>query len=221
MNTCASLAALLDGYIDGVLSPEEQVLVENHLKTCTECAQYVADILAIEADFPTVDDVMLPDNFTQSVMVEVANHPRNTKKSKKTNHRWQQFALPAVACLAMMVYVGSDLLPSQETTVADATSTTMSYSAAPEMSMAETAMESRGMTEVAVAEELFGDDPVYPYQQSQVGTFLDSFQATVLDDGRFAYSLSADQFAALMARVEPTVTEWADQDSYWVVVTLE
>ena len=47
MRPCDEYAALLDGYVDGELSPEEMIRVQTHLETCPGCQAYVDDALAI------------------------------------------------------------------------------------------------------------------------------------------------------------------------------
>lgn len=205
MNTCASYVALLDGYIDGILSPKEAEMVENHLKTCPDCAQYIADIQAIEADFPTVDDVALPENFTQSVMAEVAKHPRKTRKPSLA----QRFALPAVACLAVLVYVGHDFggTPTTETAISTAAVSTM---------MADAPMER------AVAESdstvLSANSPtVYEVTQGEAGDFFADFIGTDLGDGAVQYILTPGEFADLMTALDRT-DAYPEEQTYLVVL---
>lgn len=204
---CASYATLLDGYVDGVLTPQEHQAVAAHLATCPTCAQYVEDCLAMAANFPTTDDVVVPDGFAQSVMTQVAQHPRKTKKTRQ----WQRFALPMVACLALVIYAGGTLSTSPESAVA----TPMAETA----QMAEPA--SRAVAESSQPEVLQEEaimDSAFYFPQSQVGERLNGYTLTPSDDGNLHYILTPEEFLAFVADIEPNTPHWPEQATYQVVV---
>ena len=117
-NTCESFAELLDPFIDGELSPEEEAEVRAHLKECPACLQYVEDALAIRDAFPTVEEVEVPADFTAHVMdavrasappavVPAAGAKQKQTRRKKSMRPW----LPMAACFAVILLAAQAVLP--------------------------------------------------------------------------------------------------------------
>ena len=102
MKYCDEFAALLDAYIDGMLSPEALPALQTHLEQCGGCQAYVDDAFTIRAMFPTVEDTLVPDGFADgiSAMIRVDAAPR-----KSARPRWQRMLVPLAACLAIVVLV--------------------------------------------------------------------------------------------------------------------
>lgn len=92
--------ALLDAFLDGELTLEEQSAVEAHLADCADCRAYVDDGLAIRAAFPTEETAELPADLKEHVMAAVANAPQSRPKKQP----WGKLAA-AAACLAVIVLV--------------------------------------------------------------------------------------------------------------------
>ena len=65
MKYCEEYAALLDLFVDGELSLEEMLRVQEHLDTCPACRAYVDDALAMSAAFP---DAEIPTTTSSAVM---------------------------------------------------------------------------------------------------------------------------------------------------------
>ena len=91
----------IEAWIDGEGSEENAELVRLHIEECEACRHYVDAVLAIRASFPQIEDTMVPLDFAQGVMARIAEQTPQTHK--KTSVRWKQWALPAVACLALLV----------------------------------------------------------------------------------------------------------------------
>lgn len=92
--------ALLDAFLDGELTLEEQSAVEAHLADCADCRAYVDDGLAIRAAFPTEETAELPADLKEHVMAAVANAPQSRPKKQP----WGKL-MAAAACLAVIVAV--------------------------------------------------------------------------------------------------------------------
>lgn len=103
MTNCKVFAALLDLYVDGELSPEEMLRVQDHLDECPACRAYVDDALAIRASFPDAEDTEIPDGFTEAVMTAVRQSGTPAKASRRTP--WKKILLPLAACFAVAVLV--------------------------------------------------------------------------------------------------------------------
>lgn len=101
MNPCMKYAALLDGFVDGELSPEEVLQVREHLDRCPACQSYVDDALAIRAAFPQVEETEVPEGFAEAVSAAIRAQTPVSKKKKATP--WMRAALPLAACCALVI----------------------------------------------------------------------------------------------------------------------
>lgn len=101
MNPCMKYAALLDGFVDGELSPEEVLQVREHLDLCPACRSYVDDALAIRAAFPQVEETEVPEGFAEAVSAAIRAQTPVSKKKKAAP--WMQAALPLAACCAVVI----------------------------------------------------------------------------------------------------------------------
>ena len=144
MNPCDAYEALLDAFAEGDLFTEDMIRVQQHLNHCPNCQSYLEDLLTIQAAFPSVEDTVVPEGFSASVMAAVAALPQDAPVAparKKTP--WTKVLLPLAACFALMVVVGT--MPGMNHKNAAAP-------AAAKMAMEETAEEAKVVCEEAPAE---------------------------------------------------------------------
>jgi anti-sigma factor RsiW len=52
--SCDEIQALIAGYVDGELTPEERARVEEHVGSCSGCAQELADQRALKEELDTM-----------------------------------------------------------------------------------------------------------------------------------------------------------------------
>lgn len=64
---CINIQEKLSAYLDGIISPEENRLVEEHLKQCPKCSKFLADIKKTVAHIQNLDEVEPPPWFTLQV----------------------------------------------------------------------------------------------------------------------------------------------------------
>ena len=105
MKHCEEYAALLDLYVDGELSPEDMVRVQNHLDHCSACQSYVDDCLAIRAAFPTAEDAAVPDGFADAVMARIQAQTPASKKKQTTP--WMKLLPTLAACCVVVILLQS------------------------------------------------------------------------------------------------------------------
>lgn len=104
---CELLQNQLSDIIDGLLTPEEQRLVDNHLAECQKCAALVADVRQSSLVLQSLGDVSVPAVLKQRVMWELA-------KPTVRKNPWS-FFLPRLAPVAAAVVVSVmsiNMLPS-------------------------------------------------------------------------------------------------------------
>lgn len=123
MKICENYALLLDQFLDGELSKEDEALMREHLVSCPACAAYVADAMAIRAAFEDLDEIEVPEGLSDGVMAVIRAHAAPRKK----NHRWMKAAASLAACAAI-VFAAVRIIPfgaSSGTSAASAESAPM------------------------------------------------------------------------------------------------
>lgn len=125
MKDCQEYAALLDAFIDGELSPEEMVRVQEHLDGCPGCRAYVDDLLAIRAAFPDTEDVEVPEGFAGAVSAAIR---AGAAPRKKNASPWRRTLLPLAACCALVILLAR--MPAATDRMDAASSAPRSYGSA-------------------------------------------------------------------------------------------
>ena len=123
MKICENYALLLDQFLDGELSKEDEALMRERLVSCPACAAYVADAMAIRAAFEDLDEIEVPEGLSDGVMAVIRAHAAPRKK----NHRWMKAAASLAACAAI-VFAAVRIIPfgaSSGTSAASAESAPM------------------------------------------------------------------------------------------------
>jgi anti-sigma factor RsiW len=75
--------ALLQRYVDHLLSPQELELAEAHLRTCPECAALAEEYRSLFGDLAQLPEPAPPPRFTQAVMARVAAHDRDLARQRQ------------------------------------------------------------------------------------------------------------------------------------------
>lgn len=76
---CNKIQEKLSEYIDGILTPDEKVFVEEHLKSCQRCRESLADLRKTIEHVKNLEEIEPPAWLTQKVMTRV----RAEAESKK------------------------------------------------------------------------------------------------------------------------------------------
>ena len=213
MKHCEEFEALLDLYVDGELSTEDMIRVQEHLSSCPACQAYVDDALAIRAAFPDEEDTVVPDGFAESVMAAVARC-ESVKKPRPTP--WKKVLLPLAACLAVVVLA----LPLR-----DMLSMGSSKETAASASMeapAETAMEEPAEAPAASEEALAAGGSVADLTSAETGSSQTYYMAPAPKAGAVEAAESGAS-AAEDSGAEPTAPQavlFEDAPTLFAVVTL-
>lgn len=99
---CDKYMELLSARLDGALTEEEERELEEHLAACPDCRAVGAQLSALQGAFPELEEIPVPEGFTQSVMDRIrAEEP---KKVIPLFKRPQFRALAGLAaCLVLAV----------------------------------------------------------------------------------------------------------------------
>ena len=103
MKYCEEYAALLDLFVDGELSLEEMLRVQEHLDTCPACRAYVDDALAMSAAFPNAEDTEVPEDFAAGVMARIQSSGVAAAPKKKKKTPWVGLVASLAACCAIVI----------------------------------------------------------------------------------------------------------------------
>jgi hypothetical protein len=114
MKTCKDLKIFLPLYVDKALSDADNQTVEEHLKSCPQCAKTIAQLQKTEKLVQSLDEVEPPAWFKQKIMVRV----REEAEKKSFAQKWfyplrikipvQIFATVFIAVLAVYIYKSGD-----------------------------------------------------------------------------------------------------------------
>lgn len=107
MKYCEEYAALLDLFVDGELPASEMERVQAHLGTCPGCQSYVDDALAIRAEFPDVEDTIVPEGLSESVMERVRRdaEKKSLELRRRSIRRWAGTFGALAACCALVIFM--------------------------------------------------------------------------------------------------------------------
>ena len=109
MKYCEEYAALISALLDGDLDEREAARLHIHLFTCSGCRAYLADMQALRKGFPKLEDVEIPEGFTQAVMDRVhkaATAPPPMPKRKNRIRLIVRHRAALACCLMILILVG-------------------------------------------------------------------------------------------------------------------
>ena len=98
MKTCEEYESLISDFLDGELSAEDRARVAEHLASCPACQQYFDDLVAMHDAFDRIEEVPVPDGFTERVMARVRETPQTEEKKIIPFPRWRRWAALAACC---------------------------------------------------------------------------------------------------------------------------
>jgi len=115
MKTCKDINDKLSSYLDNEISPQEKHAMEEHIKTCSQCAQTLADLQKVKAMTSKLSEVEPPPWFKQKIMASV----REEAQKKSFAEKWfyplrikvpvQIFATIFIVVAAVYIYrVGNE-----------------------------------------------------------------------------------------------------------------
>jgi hypothetical protein len=114
MKNCKDIENILSSYIDNVLSAEDKRMVEEHLKSCSQCGKELADLKKVKAMAGKLSEVEPPPWFKQKIMAQV----RAEAQKKSFAEKWfyplrikvpvQVFATIFIVFIAVYIYRAGD-----------------------------------------------------------------------------------------------------------------
>src|SRR4030042_1731198 len=75
---CQDIQQKLSAYVEGILHPEEKILVDEHLTSCQKCNESLSDLRKTINYVHTLKDIEPPPWLTQKVMAKIKTevHPK-------------------------------------------------------------------------------------------------------------------------------------------------
>jgi hypothetical protein len=68
---CSEIQEKLSAYIDGISSPEEKTIIDEHIKVCKECNETLSDLIKAREYLLNFEEIETPSWLTQKVMTKV------------------------------------------------------------------------------------------------------------------------------------------------------
>jgi anti-sigma factor RsiW len=101
--TCVAAHELIESYLDGELDPSLQAEVEDHLASCSSCAEEHARLRKLQTDIRTQAPYYNPpaglERRVRAALAQVAKQAAKSE-AKPSSGAWQWFALAATILLA-------------------------------------------------------------------------------------------------------------------------
>ncbi|NKB90250.1 MAG: hypothetical protein GKS06_18745 [Acidobacteria bacterium] len=103
MNGHAPNNDMLSAYVDGVLSPDAERSMEQHLVECEACAQALEAERQFVAQLDRLAEVTPPDDFVNAVMGRVAQHPVHQPGNAIPWRAAMRYGVAAAVVLAVLL----------------------------------------------------------------------------------------------------------------------
>lgn len=102
MKTCDEILDLISARLDGALSPGEEAALAEHLAACPDCAALAADLEAIHAELPGLNEEP-PAFIMENVMAQIRSEPSAPIPfpAQKARSHWRKWGATA-AVLALL-----------------------------------------------------------------------------------------------------------------------
>src|SRR4030043_1569520 len=102
---CQDIQQKLSAYAEGIVPPEEKILIEEHLKSCPKCNESLASLRKTIDYVHSVEDVEPPAWLTQKVMAKIKTEVQPKKKIIQKLFYPLHIKLPLEAVITALVAV--------------------------------------------------------------------------------------------------------------------
>jgi anti-sigma factor RsiW len=76
---CNDVQEKLSAYVEGIISPEERTLIDEHLTSCLKCNESFADLKKTVEYIHNLEDIEPPTWLTQKVMARIRSEAKSDK----------------------------------------------------------------------------------------------------------------------------------------------
>ncbi len=104
---CSEIQKKLSAYIEGVISPEEKVLIEEHLKVCEKCSNALSELEKAIEYVQGLDEIEPPAWLSQKVMARVRSEAEPKRGILRRLFYPIHIKLPIEAVAAILIAVVS------------------------------------------------------------------------------------------------------------------
>lgn len=130
---CELVRSLMSSYIDRDINEIDKNELEEHLKTCKECATEYRLLLSTVQYCNNMEEIELPENFHQDIMVKLQELGSDKTKKRFFNRNWSKIAGIAAVFIVVIIGVSSLLgLPGFNISDKTAKDDVRGYGAAPQ-----------------------------------------------------------------------------------------
>ncbi|HXX56728.1 MAG TPA: DUF2275 domain-containing protein [Thermodesulfovibrionales bacterium] len=102
---CKTIQESLSAFIDGALSAEEKLLVEEHLKSCSKCGEALGDLRKTVERVRQIEEVEAPPWLAEKIMARVRSERPPKRGLFRTLFYPLRIKLPIEACAAILIAV--------------------------------------------------------------------------------------------------------------------
>lgn len=80
---CQKYKKLLDKYFNQDINEEEREELFSHISDCNECSEEFESLDLISNELNNIEDIPLPENFADEIMLEIEKHESEKKEDNK------------------------------------------------------------------------------------------------------------------------------------------
>jgi len=102
---CRHIREKMSAYIDGIISSEERILIEEHIKSCKECKEFLADMRKTVEYVHNLEDIKPPAWLTQKIMARIRSEVKPKKGIVQKLFYPLYIKLPIQAVAAVLIAV--------------------------------------------------------------------------------------------------------------------
>jgi len=120
--TCSRIQELISPFLDGMLSPEENSLVRNHLEACESCRTELGGLKNTVHLFQSLGDIPLPQNFSAELheklaaakgemALEAAGKSKDVVSYRIPRFHWLSLGVAAAVLMVFLMVSGLPFFP--------------------------------------------------------------------------------------------------------------
>jgi len=104
---CGDVQKNLPAYMEGMISSEEKVVIDEHLKTCQKCKESLSDLKKTVEHLQNLEEIEPPQWLTQKIMMSVRSEAEARKRILQRLFYPLHIKLPVEAVATILVAVAT------------------------------------------------------------------------------------------------------------------
>lgn len=100
---CTALRTQLDDYVDGLLSPSEAALCQQHISECADCRHVVEGEMLLRQSLKMMPVEQVPEGFEERILGSIREAETDANRVSRTQNTWAGLALAASVVVGVAI----------------------------------------------------------------------------------------------------------------------